>query len=155
MTRLGWVAAAGAAAAFVGIQFLRPVISSNATPDPARGLSAHVPVPAGVDSVLRRSCYDCHSFETRWPVYARVAPVAWLVQADVLAGRADLNFSHWPVDPDEEPTPAQRLRGICGDVRRRVMPPRSYLLTHPSARLSERDVARVCEWADGARRALR
>lgn len=152
MTRRGRIAAAGTAGAFAAIQFLRPVMSSNPEPDPARGISAHVPVPAAVDSLLRRSCYDCHSFETRWPVYSRVAPIAWLVQADVLSGRADLNFSHWRVDPDEEPTPAQRLRFICADVRRRVMPPRAYLLTHPSARLSERDVGQICAWADGARR---
>ena len=31
-------------------------------------------------------CYDCHSNETTWPWYARVAPVSWLVVRDVKRG---------------------------------------------------------------------
>ena len=154
MTRLGWAASALAVVGFAAMQFLRPVMSSNPEPDSDRVLSTHVAVPADVDSVLRRACYDCHSYETRWPMYSRVAPLSWLVQADVLSARSDLNFSHWSVHPVEEPTQAQRLAGICSDVRRRIMPPRSYVLAHPSARLSGRDVARLCEWSDSARLSL-
>ena len=148
---LAAVALSAALAVVVGIQFLRPVVSSSPGSDPRRVMSAHVAVPADVDSVLRRACYDCHSYETRWPAYARVAPASWLLQADVLSARASLNFSDWDTDPEREPTPSQRLRGICSDVRKRVMPPRTYLALHPAARLSERDVARLCEWAEGAR----
>src|SRR5438874_1058331 len=54
-----------------------------------------IEAPAEVTAVLRRSCYDCHSNETRWPWYAYVAPVSWLVADDVKDGRAKLNFSSW------------------------------------------------------------
>jgi hypothetical protein len=113
-----------------------------------------MPVPSGVESILRRACYDCHSNETRWPLYARVAPVSWLVARDVRQARADLNLSEWDTDPDREPTPSQRLGGICSDLRRRIMPPRSYLLMHPSARVSAADVELVCRWTETARSAL-
>ena len=72
-------------------------------------MTAHVDVPPAVLHLLRRSCFDCHSHETRWPVYARPAPASWLVARDVRAGRLDLNFSDRSVDPVREPTPAQRL----------------------------------------------
>jgi len=36
--------------------------------------------------LTRRACFDCHSNETIWPAYARVAPVSWLVQRDVQQG---------------------------------------------------------------------
>ncbi|HJV08531.1 MAG TPA: heme-binding domain-containing protein, partial [Acidimicrobiales bacterium] len=39
------------------------------------------------------ACYDCHSNETKWPIYSFVAPMSWLVQRDVDEGRRKLNFS--------------------------------------------------------------
>ena len=42
-----------------------------------------------------RACYDCHSNETVWPWYSRIAPVSWLVRGDVNEGRRKLNFSEW------------------------------------------------------------
>jgi hypothetical protein len=114
-------------------------------------MQAHVHVPADIDAILRRACYDCHSNETHWPLYARVAPVSWVVARDVRQARADLNFSEWGTDPAREPTPAQRLGGICSDLRKDIMPLRSYLLMHPRARLSPAEVESVCEWTMSAR----
>ena len=34
---------------------------------------------AAIDSILRRSCFDCHSNETTWPLYSGVAPMSWIV----------------------------------------------------------------------------
>lgn len=85
-------------------------------------------------AAARRACFDCHSNETEWPVYASVAPVSWLVQRDVTEGRAALNFSEWP-RPQEEATKAAE------EVREGEMPPPAYALVHAHARLSaaERD----------------
>src|SRR6188474_3266116 len=45
--------------------------------------------------LAQRACFDCHSNETTWPWYSRVAPVSWLVAKDVADGRRHLNFSAW------------------------------------------------------------
>jgi hypothetical protein len=74
------------------------------------------------------ACYDCHSNETEWPWYSNVAPVSWLVQRDVDAGRSVLNFSETDREQDESDEAAET-------VREGEMPPRSYTLAHPSARL--------------------
>lgn len=80
--------------------------------------------------LARRACFDCHSNETRWPWYASVAPVSWLLQHDVDEGREDLNFSEWN-RPYEE-------AGEAGEtVLNRTMPPSSYLLLHPEAKLTD------------------
>src|SRR5271167_2263090 len=55
----------------------------------------HPPDP--VARALVASCYDCHSYETKWPWYSRVAPVSWLIASDVNKGRNHLNLSDWPV----------------------------------------------------------
>jgi len=135
-------------------QLIRRPFLNNPPVVPAMLLQTHVQVPADVDSILRRACYDCHSNETRWPLYARVAPVSWLVARDVTGARSDLNFSEWGTDPEREPTPGQRLGGICSDLRKGIMPPRSYLLMHRGARVSPAQVERICQWTTTARQQL-
>lgn len=84
--------------------------------------------------VARRACYDCHSNETTWPFYSRIAPVSWLVYRDVMEGRQELNFSEWRRGE-------QDVEDIGEVVTKGEMPPRMYLLTHPAARLSAADQA--------------
>jgi hypothetical protein len=81
----------------------------------------------------QRACFDCHSNETKWPWYSNVAPVSWLIQRDVDEGR--LNLSEWN-RPQKEGNEAART------VEKGEMPPRSYVVVHPEARLelSQRDV---------------
>jgi hypothetical protein len=82
-----------------------------------------------------RACFDCHSNETRWPVYSNLAPASWLVQSHVDTGRRALNFSEFDLAGEE----ADEAAVAVADGE---MPPASYLLAHPDARLStrERDV---------------
>ena len=80
--------------------------------------------------LVARACFDCHSNETRWPWYSRVAPVSWLVTHDVEEGRHELNFSQWDRPQDEAENAVKRVAN--GD-----MPLAKYLWLHPEARLSE------------------
>ena len=49
--------------------------------------------PPEVEAILRNSCYDCHSNETRWPWYSYVAPISWVIVDHVDQGRKQINFS--------------------------------------------------------------
>lgn len=84
-----------------------------------------------------RACFDCHSNETVWPWYSKVAPVSWLVQRDVDEGRDELNYSEW--------NRAQEGEESAEKVREGSMPPRTYLLTHPDARLTDAEFAMLAE----------
>jgi hypothetical protein len=86
-------------------------------------------------SIAATSCYDCHSNETDWRVYAYVAPVSWLVRRDVEDGRDKLNFSEW--DDGEETDKAVDV------VEDGSMPPWQYTLVHPGARLSDEEKDRL------------
>lgn len=147
---------AGAAA---GLLFLALLAAQLVRPAAPRGVLAgdgtlldHVAVPDRVQVLLRRACSDCHSDKTRWPWYARIAPISWLVARDVQRGRSNLDFSRWSTDPVREPTPLQRLRWICRDIQQEIMPPRLYRLAHPEARLSEQEQDRICAWTEDALR---
>jgi len=104
-----------------------------------------VDAPREVARILRRSCYDCHSHETRWPWYSRVAPLSWWIVSHVREGRGDLNFSTWPALDLE----AQELafEDIAKQVSRGEMPLASYLILHPGARLSDDDRDALLRWA--------
>src|SRR4051812_9751220 len=60
-------------------------------------LSSNAPPPE-ITTLLRNACYDCHSYETRWPWYGHVAPVSWWLDNHVHDARESLNFSEWPHD---------------------------------------------------------
>jgi hypothetical protein len=82
-------------------------------------------------ALAQRACFDCHSNETVWPWYSKVAPVSWLITKDTLDGRRHLNFSEWgrgrPVELDE----------VEEVLREGQMPLPVYLPLHPEANLTE------------------
>ena len=126
------------AAIFVALQFV-PVERTN--PPVVSDLQA----PAEIAEILRRSCYDCHSYETRWPWYTYVAPVSWWITEHVNHGRSEMNFSEWPVFDFEEIEYA--ARDIEEQVSEGKMPLPSYLRLHDEARLTEEERQALIRWA--------
>lgn len=104
-----------------------------------------VPAPPEVRTILKASCYDCHSNETVWPWYSRVIPTKWLVRGNVVEGRGHMNFSTWGEYPPDRA--ARRLENVVEVVEDGKMPPSSYLWLHGDAALSEEAAARIIEWA--------
>lgn len=104
-----------------------------------------VQAPERVMAVLRQSCYDCHSNETVWPWYSRVAPMSWFVADHVHEGREHLNFSAWSrMNPGER---AEAREEVWEEVAEGEMPLASYLWLHGDARLDEGDRAALRAWA--------
>ena len=130
---------------FALLQFTNP---ARTNPPVALGgdLSATNPPPPQIASLLRAACYDCHSDETRWPWYSRVAPVSWLVVSDVNDGRERLNFSNWPRALPERA--AKRLERMSEELDYKEMPPAKYTALHPAARLTASQREQLIHWAD-------
>ena len=132
-SRRFWVRAGLAlVVAFVAIQFV-----------PYR--RDHVNPPVGAEPVwdspethklAKQACFDCHSNETEWPAYSKVAPVSWLIEHDVAEGRAMLNFSEWQ-------RPQEEAKEAAEEVLEGEMPLRTYQLMHAHARLSAADRERL------------
>ena len=104
--------------------------------------------PRNVQWILRRACYDCHSGESRWPIWAYVAPISWQVVRDVDRAREILNFSDWA----QYDAPRRiALRSMIGPVTNSHRMPLWYYLTlHPDSRLSDADLAALDAWSAGA-----
>jgi hypothetical protein len=107
-----------------------------------------VHAPSGIDTALRSACYDCHSDETRWPWYASLAPISWLVHRDVSEGRRRLNFSRWSAYAADPGTRSEKLDHIRQRLLRGDMPPWHYTALHPSARWTALQREEVRRWVD-------
>ena len=134
----------GLALVFAGLQLIRPD-RANPPFDAAQSVQTTATVPPEVRAVLTRSCYDCHSNETRWPWYSGVAPMAWGVANHVKEGRAELNFSDWGTYSVRKRVAL--LEKMCDEVREGGMPLKQYLWLHRDATLSEADWKSVCDWS--------
>jgi Haem-binding domain len=146
--KLKW-AVIGLAAIFGLLQFTNP---ARTNPPVVNDLAATNPPPAGVTTLLHAACYDCHSYETKWPLYSRIAPSSWLVVSDVTEGRENLNFSDWPQDPKRA---AKKLERVNEELDYREMPPKKYSLLHPDARLTEAQRQTLLDWTSAQADKLR
>ena len=120
-------------ATFLVIQLI-PVDRSNPP------IESEIPASPEVRILLRSSCYDCHSNESIWPWYSKVAPVSWLVASDVHEGRKELNFSTWSRYNTKKQN--KKLKETWEEIQEGEMPPSSYLIMHSDASLSlaEREI---------------
>ena len=115
----------------------------------------HLRVNAELDRLLQRACMDCHSNETRWPWYSRVAPLSWLIVRDVDRGRQVMNLSEWSQQAGRRPAiAASVLASACVAAKSGRMPRFPYGILHPEARLSPSDVQTLCDWTSSEVRRL-
>jgi cytochrome c len=134
-----WTVAAFTLAAIVGMGYVHPF--GNPRVEPAKGLGTLLRgtnMPADAKRVLVTKCADCHSSETRWPLYARVAPGSWLIERDIIEARKYMDLSRWQeMSVDKQDV---LLAKIVQEAKSGDMPPLQYRLLHWDAKLSKADV---------------
>jgi hypothetical protein len=119
--------AALAAVSFLAAQLVRPKL-------PAPPVTGNIRVSPPVEQILRTSCYNCHSNETRLPWFDQIVPAYWIAVADVKRAREHVNFSEF----DKAPEAQQRgiLFESVSQMESGLMPLKRYELVHPESRVS-------------------
>ncbi|MDE3099457.1 MAG: heme-binding domain-containing protein [Verrucomicrobiota bacterium] len=145
---LKWVLP-GAFAVFASLQLFNP---PRTNPPVKNDFVTAAHPPGDVAAVIHAACYDCHSYETKWPWYAHVAPVSWFIVSDVKNGREHLELSDWPADPRRA---ARQLERINEALDYREMPLKRYTLIHADARLTEAQRKKIMDWTDATAAKLR
>jgi len=133
---------------FVLIQFYRPKRNIAAQPQPEDITNAYA-VPAQVNNILERSCYDCHSNNTHYPWYAEVQPVRWWLDDHVEEGKRELNFNAF-----KSYAPRRqyiKLEETIELVKEGEMPLSSYTLIHSDAKLNDAEKQTLYKWAQSIR----
>lgn len=124
---------------FLILQFF-PIARTN----PA--VTSEIQVSPEIKEVLKRSCYDCHSNETIWPAYSYIFPASLLIAHHVEEGREELNFSEFGLLSERKQN--KKIYEVWEQVDEGEMPPKDYLLMHPSSKLSEKDKEILKVWSD-------
>jgi cytochrome c551/c552 len=122
---------------FIAIQFI-PVERTNPP------VTQEVNAPEEVKTILKKACYDCHSNETNWYWYTKIAPVSFLTSNDVKEGREDINFSEWDKLSGKE---SKAKEEIWEEVRDEKMPPWQYRIMHSEAKLTDEEKNILRRWA--------
>jgi len=88
--------------------------------------------------LMVRACFGCHSNEVKYPSYASVAPISWVVQSHVDGGRQSVNYSEF--DKGQ-----RRAKNTVLAVTSGFMPPSYYTQfgRHPEAKLTKAEMAEL------------
>lgn len=81
---------------FVVIQFFRPT-KNLASAASINNITAKYSIPNDVQAILKTSCYDCHSNNTKYPWYNNIQPVAWYLKNHVDEGKNEINFDEFAI----------------------------------------------------------
>lgn len=136
--------------AMVIMQFFNPD-TNNPAEQADKTLAANIDVPKDVLDVLKTSCFDCHSHQTKWPWYASIAPASFIVHDHVEDGRKHLNFSTW-ADYDLEKQ-LHKLEEIEEEVKEGEMPLKGYTIMHSGTSLSDKQKDVLFKWVHHQRQA--
>jgi hypothetical protein len=134
--------------AFIVIQFFRPA-KNKAEGISNNDISKIYTVPADVQSILKTSCYDCHSNNTVYPWYAEIQPAAWWLADHVKEGKKELNFSEFA--SYRIGRQYRKLEEINKEVKERERPLESYLWIHKNSKLSDQQKLTLANWVTAVR----
>lgn len=129
----------------IGIQFIR-IDKTAPVSDAKADFFALEESPDITNDLVRSACYDCHSYESKYPWYTNIAPMSWWIKGHINGGRQHLNFSEWGTY--EKKKKAHKLEEIVEELTEEHMPLSSYTWMHPKAKLSADQRAQLIAFFD-------
>ena len=130
------------------IQFIRPAKNISLQPS-LSNIAKQYTVPADVDTILKRACYDCHSNNTKYPWYAKFQPVYWWLNSHIKDGKHALNFDAFTLYPIAKQY--KRMNDITEEIKQGDMPLPTYSFEHKEARLTADDKQKIYNWCNAIR----
>ncbi|MBC7749907.1 MAG: heme-binding domain-containing protein [Methylotenera sp.] len=106
-------------------------------------------VPSDVKSILRTSCYDCHSNNTEYPWYSYIQPVRMFLDSHIKEGKENLNFSTF--GDYSQHKQGNKLERIVKQIESDEMPLASYTLIHKNAILTQENKKVLINWIESKR----
>lgn len=102
-----------------------------------------------IKSIFQKSCFDCHSSQTKYPWYAKIPGAKQLIASDVAEANAHLDMSEdFPFKGHG--SPIEDLEAIRKAVAENSMPPFRYWILHNESRLSSEEKKTVLEWTNSS-----
>ncbi len=101
-------------------------------------------VPKNVETILRTSCYDCHSNNTNYPLYSYIQPARFFMEEHIKDGKKDLNFNEFGKYSKRKQE--NKLEAIIKQIKSDEMPLGSYTLIHKNAILTPTQKEEIINW---------
>lgn len=136
----------------VMIQFFHPAKNIAATPS-THHISKLYVVPANVEQILVKACYDCHSNTTKYPWYSNIQPVHWWLDDHIKDGKRHLNFDEFTTY--RVARQYKKLEECISEVKDGEMPLKNYSYIHKDAVLTEIEKEALFSWCDGIRDSIK
>lgn len=102
-----------------------------------------------VTSILKESCFDCHSDVTRYPWYAKITPANYWMASHIADGKKEFNISAWNGYSIKKKD--KKFKELIEMVEKKEMPLKSYTFAHSDARLTDAQIAAVVDWGKKVR----
>lgn len=128
---------------FILIQFF-PIDKNNPVATPKMDFLQIKGTPEKTATLIRNSCYDCHSNESKYPWYANIQPFGWFLENHIQEGRKELNFSTFATYEKKRQT--KKLDEAVEMLEKNEMPLDSYVIAHAEAKLSAADKKEVMDY---------
>lgn len=98
-----------------------------------------------VKSIFQKSCFDCHSQQTRYPWYYKIPGAKGLIDSDLAEAKKHIDLTndfpfHGHGSPEED------LSAIRKAVEENTMPPFRYRILHPGANLNKTEREAILQW---------
>lgn len=134
--------------AFIIAQFFRPE-KNEGNLSSVTAFIAETNPPEDVKTILKTSCFDCHSDHTKYPWYNNVTPVNYWLNNHIQHGKKHFNASAWTDYSQKKKD--HKLDELAEEVAEKKMPLPSYTWTHGDADLSQEQIDAVVAWVKTAR----
>lgn len=131
--------------ALVVMQFIRPARNISTT-ESTNHINKKYTVPANVNGILEKACYDCHSNNTVYPWYFNIQPVGYWMNDHINEGKDELNFSEFLAYSPKKAR--HKMEKVIEEVKEGGMPLDSYTWIHREAMLTKDEKTELLAWAN-------
>lgn len=128
---------------FISIQFYSPTKNISPGNHTSTFIKETNPSPE-ITTLLKTSCYDCHSNDTAYPWYNNIAPISYWMANHVNEGKEHLNFSEWSTYSNDKKD--HLLEELEEEAVKGEMPLKEYTWMHGDAKLSDYEVENLVRW---------
>lgn len=100
-----------------------------------------------VKPIFKRSCFDCHSSQSRFPWYYKIPGIHQYIDSDIAEAREHLDFEQdFPFK--SHAMPLEDLKAISDELLEDEMPPLRYRLLHSETKLTEAEKNKIINWVN-------
>jgi hypothetical protein len=137
---------------FLLMQLYQPARNISLEQDLTADFTKVYNVPKSIETILRTSCYDCHSNNTNYPWYTNIQPVGIFMGNHINEGKEDLNFNEYGNYSKRKQL--SKLKAMNEEIKENEMPLASYTLIHKNAILTTSQKQEVINWIQKTRDSL-